>query len=58
MQKANERVRYLVFFRDCEGEFYYSTFSEADHTARLNAGVIIDLDKDEIVSEYGYGEEE
>ena len=47
-----EVVRYLVIFMDCDTELYYSTLEEADHTARTNAGTIIDLVTGKIVSKY------
>lgn len=48
--------KYVVFFKDEDGELLFSTMEDADFCARMSAGTIIDLDKAEIVADYGKGE--
>ena len=48
--------KYLVFFKNKDEELLFSTIEDADFCARTSAGTIVDLDKAEIVADYGEGE--
>lgn len=57
--KRKEKIKWLntlCFFKDEDGELLFSTLEDADFCARMSAGTIIDLDKAEIVADYGEGE--
>lgn len=44
--------RYLVWFQDCPEQIFFSIKKDAEHYARMNAGVVKDLETGETVCSF------